>query len=77
MNPATTMGLMAGGVGGAPLVQYIAQIAHMPPMSDVVAGLIATIIAGGVHTLWTFINTRFPAKTAPVVAPVPAAPPAA
>lgn len=74
MNPAGTIGFTAVGTQVGPVVQYFAQIAHMPAMSDAVAGLIGAGILGGAHALWVFINARFPAVvTAPVVA---AAPPA-
>ena len=72
MNPAGTIGFTAVGTQVGPVVQYFAQIAHMPTMSDAVAGLIGAGILGGAHALWVFINARFPAV---VTAPTAAAPP--
>lgn len=73
MNPAGTIGFTAVGTQVGPVVQYFAQIAHMPTMSDAVAGLIGAGILGGAHALWVFINARFPAV---VTAPTATVPPA-
>ena len=72
MNPTLTTGFALAGSQVGPIVQYFAQWAHMPAMSDVVAGGIGAGILGGAHLLWSFINTRFPPKVAPTAAVPPA-----
>lgn len=70
MNATVTGGLTLAGSQVGPVVQYLAQLMHMAPPSDQVAGLIGVAVLTGAHAMWTFINTRFPPKVAaPVAAP--------
>ena len=71
MNPTVTGGLTLAGSQVGPVVQYFCQILHAPQPSDNVAALLGVAILTGTHALWSYINTRFPPKVAPVVAPAP------
>lgn len=63
--------IAAGGVTavGAPVILYIAQMLHMPPMSDAVAGALALAVVTFVHTVSIVVEKKWGISILPEAKP--------